>query len=234
MRILSIATTLLALQAAAVHAETTTVQATQAAGSSFIELLQFNPNAGLLTEVALTLTGNVSGHVSAEATSRRGGPFVFTFNLKSTISLGLPGEQPGVLLSVTPSWTGTSTRTSFDGQLDFSGSSGVSLTGLQATATAQTAYNDPSVLGIFTGVGMIKLPVLAQDLSSIGDVANYRGGFDASSLASATVTYTYSLRERTVMPSSEQTMQPVPEPGTWALMLAGLGLVGWLAARRRA
>jgi hypothetical protein len=28
------------------------------------------------------------------------------------------------------------------------------------------------------------------------------------------------------------TVTPVPEPGTWGLMAAGLGLVGWLARRR--
>jgi hypothetical protein len=26
---------------------------------------------------------------------------------------------------------------------------------------------------------------------------------------------------------------PVPEPETWAMLLAGLGLVGWMARRRR-
>jgi hypothetical protein len=30
------------------------------------------------------------------------------------------------------------------------------------------------------------------------------------------------------------TVTPVPEPGTWGLMAAGLGLVGWLARRRTA
>ena len=63
MRILSIAATLLALQAAAVQAETITVQGTQTTGSSFLELLKFDPDAGQLTEVDLTLTGTVSGNV---------------------------------------------------------------------------------------------------------------------------------------------------------------------------
>jgi hypothetical protein len=31
----------------------------------------------------------------------------------------------------------------------------------------------------------------------------------------------------------DATVTPVPEPGTWALMLAGLGLTGWAARRRR-
>jgi hypothetical protein len=30
------------------------------------------------------------------------------------------------------------------------------------------------------------------------------------------------------------TVTPVPEPGTWGLMAAGLGVVGWLSRRRRA
>jgi hypothetical protein len=26
---------------------------------------------------------------------------------------------------------------------------------------------------------------------------------------------------------------PIPEPGTWAMLLSGLGVVGWLGRRRR-
>jgi hypothetical protein len=30
------------------------------------------------------------------------------------------------------------------------------------------------------------------------------------------------------------TITPVPEPSTYALLLAGIGAIGWLAKRRRA
>ena len=233
MRTLHIAAALLAVQTAAVQAETTTVQGTQAAGSSFLELQQFNLSLGALTQVALTLTGTVSGSVGAEVTSTKPGPFVFTFNLKSAISLGLPGEAAHAPLTVTPSWVGTSTHSSFDRNLDFGGTSGITLTGLAASAQAHQTYTDRFVLDLFTGEGTISLPVLTQDLSSINGVANYRGGFDAVSLASASVTYTFD-RYESALPTVEITLQPVPEPTTWALMFAGLGVVGWLARRRAA
>lgn len=234
MRILPIAAALLAIQAGAVQAETRVVEATQAAGSSFLELQQFDPSLGQLTQVALTLTGTVSGTVGAEVTSRKPGPFVFTFNLKSSIALGLPGEAAAAALTVTPTWVGNATRSSFDGTLDFSGSSGIFLGELRASATAQQHYTDALILDLFTGAGTLSLPVFTQDLSSIGGVTSYRGGFDATSLASASVTYTYDLHGPLLPPTIEPALPPVPEPTTWALMAAGLAVVGWLAKRRAA
>ena len=37
-----------------------------------------------------------------------------------------------------------------------------------------------------------------------------------------------------IMGTREGFQPPIPEPETYALMLAGLGMVGWLARRRRA
>ncbi|MCW5625569.1 MAG: PEP-CTERM sorting domain-containing protein [Burkholderiales bacterium] len=32
----------------------------------------------------------------------------------------------------------------------------------------------------------------------------------------------------------DRAIAPVPEPATWAMMFGGLGIIGWLARRRRA
>lgn len=39
--------------------------------------------------------------------------------------------------------------------------------------------------------------------------------------------------ERKVGSLLSQTIAPVPEPQTYAMMLGGLGLVGWMARRKR-
>jgi hypothetical protein len=235
MRILPIAAALLAAQAGAALAATTSHEATQQTGSSFLELQQFNPDLGQLTQLTLMLTGTVTGNFAAEATRARGGPYVFTFTLKSAFSLGLPDNAGGAPLTVTPSWVETRTVGLYDGTLDFGGTSGATLAGRQASADKEQSYTDPVVLELFTGTGAVSLPVLSQDLSSISGVASYRGGFDTSRVTSAKVTYTYDLPEVFLPPPDMlPPMQPVPEPTTWALMFAGLGMVAWLARRRTA
>jgi hypothetical protein len=232
MRILPITAALLAAQTGAALAGTASFEATQQPGSSFLELQQFNPNIGQLTQLTLVLTGTVAGNFAAEATRTRGGPSVFTFTLKSAFSLGLPGHVADAPLTVTPSWVETRTVGLFDGVLDFGGTSGTTLADRQASGSQAQSYTDPVLLGLFTGSGQVSLPVLSQDLSSISGVANYRGGFDTSRIASAKVTYTYNLPDVLPPPTTLlPPLQPVPEPTTWALMLAGLGGLGWLAKR---
>jgi PEP-CTERM motif len=229
MRTLATATaTLLALHLGAAQAADLTIDATQAPGASFLEVQQFDPAQGWLQQVTLTLTGTITGTGRAEATGSGG---TITLNWQTDLSVQLPGLDGAALLTVTPQMQRSFTATSYDGNRDYMGSSGISYTGLEATATATYSFDDGATLDLFRGTGHLDLATLSAKRNGMTGPANLRGGIASQASLLASVTYTYQpLIDETPLVQ----LTPVPEPGTWALMLAGMGLVGWLAARRRA
>ncbi len=72
-------------------------------------------------------------------------------------------------------------------------------------------------------------------LDSTGDLSGeFFGGVTLSGFGTGAfkVVYDYSLDQVSLQVLEEVT--PVPEPETWAMLLAGLGLVGFAAQRRKA
>lgn len=87
-------------------------------------------------------------------------------------------------------------------------------------ASASRSFTESTLLAYFTGPGTVAGTANAWALSG-GTSNNFIVDVDTTVSGRLTVTYAYSA-----MPS-------VPEPGTWLLMLAGLGAIGLLSARRR-
>jgi hypothetical protein len=141
-------------------------------------------------------------------------------NLGADISLALP-IPAGTTLTASPVFSNTVQASAKDGVVDYAGTSGFSFVlATPITRTASASFSDAATLALFTGNGTIKAPVSALSNSMTEASGNVADIYLTQAGAYARVNYTY-------------TAAAVPEPGTWALMAAGLGMVGLLASRRR-
>lgn len=188
--------------------------------TSFASLQKFDPAQGALQKVTLELFADLAG--SAKAENKSPTASTITLNLQATLSLANPDSPSTMLVQTTPLVSSVFQASGFDGAVDYAGSSGRAFLQLSASSSSQaifTAVNHPATLGLFTGTGDVLLPFAAVGESAVVASGNYRGGFTTLAGGHARVTYDY-------LPTA------VPEPETWALMLAGIAAIGSIAARR--
>jgi PEP-CTERM motif len=98
---------------------------------------------------------------------------------------------------------------------NFSGGSGYDVTAVAFDGNSYTPAVNISVPGVF---GADAWTYAASNLSASAHTLDITG-----TLLGGSVGFTGSI---------SITAQPVPEPETYALLLAGLGIVGWVARRR--
>lgn len=182
-----------------------------------LELPLYNGSA-TLSGVTIELFGEVTGSAQAESTDSR--PATLTLNLSADIALALPTAAVATL-TASPVFTQTVQASARDGAIDFAGSSGFTFSlVMPVTGSASASFSDAASLALFTGTGTLVLPVSALSNSMTLASGNVADAYLTQAGAYARITYA-------------TVAAPVPEPGTWALMAAGLGLVVLRAARQR-
>lgn len=182
-----------------------------------LSVQQYGGSAAL-TGVTVELFGSLAGSLGAESTDQQAA--TLTLTLASTIALALP-TAGSPALTVTPQYAKVVNFSAFDGSEDFAGSSGIEVDlSTPVTRSASLSFTDAASLALFTGPGALSLHISARDGSMSTGAANYVDGYASQAGAYARVTYSFASA-------------PVPEPANWALMAAGLGMLGVLASRRR-
>lgn len=186
--------------------------------NDFLFIQQFNPGLGTLTGIDFTLTGGVLGDVLFEGLGSL--PSTVVTGLQASITVSRPDLS--VIASSAPVVNHTTNITAFDGVVDFAGGSGRTFLGEGATVTDFFSAPPPaSDLALFTGLGVLALPVSAFATSFASGGGNIQSEFHTDASAALEVVYTYN-----------NTPPPVPEPSTLALLLLGGGVVA-LGSRMR-
>jgi hypothetical protein len=204
--------------------------------NSTAALDKFDGTVGTLLSVELSLFGNINANAGYENLAAVSNDIV----LESAASID--GEVLGTSvpfdLTITPNHLGTFNGVpSYDGTIDFSGTSGQSLLGLTGSASdslSTTSFhpvveaillpNFTDADGIAGGLGTLTLAVDASGSSQATDSqGNVASMFQTTAAASYELIYTYKAAE----------VSAVPEPGALLLGLLGLSLLAGRGALRR-
>ena len=186
-----------------------------------VNIPRFDSSLGTLLTITFQLTGNATGDAMFENKSTTASMLV-TSEQTATISLMRPDLT--TLVQVVPLATTIDTMPTYDGVLDYAGTSGKTYFGLSASLvnTVTLSSITASDMALFVGAGNIALPATATGggtLSNVGGKLN--GEVTTQAGAGVRVTYTYQV-------------VAVPDAGsTWVLLLTGLAMLPIGALRRK-
>ncbi|MCP2012092.1 choice-of-anchor E domain-containing protein [Duganella violaceipulchra] len=172
-----------------------------------LSFAQFNGNLGTLTSVQFELFNTIYGTIDIKNKATSGAVSTFTVHTGGDLTATLAGKTVTTGNWIDPSFTlaaGASKHSDVDA----------------LTTSNALTFSQPSDLSAFIGGGTYSASLSGVSGQALTSGGNAKYGTDILMDGYAHVTYTYETA-------------PVPEPETYAMLLAGLGLMGVVARRRK-
>ncbi len=177
-------------------------------GGGLLHLTQFDATMGTLQSVKIELIDKLTGFIQVENLGLA--PDTFTGSMTGTLT----SPFASINLSAYASHVFNLAA------VNQSGSSATYDIGLVTDSFSHTYTGNPE-LALFTGTGNVELEVNGEVTPLFNGSGNAIFYSEGTIDAYAKVTYTYATL-------------PVPEPETYAMLLAGLGLMGAVLRKRKA
>ena len=157
--------------------------------NDIVSVPQFDPSLGVLLSVDFELTGGIFGSAAIESLDAQAS--TVTTSYQATLTLTRPDMS--TLVVAVPMQQFVDNLTSFDGTIDFGGTSGITHGNISTQDVQSVNTTAPADLALFTGLGNIDLPVDAVGSSTASGSGNLITQFLTDAEASVKVCYNYGL-----------------------------------------
>ncbi|MBK7876410.1 MAG: choice-of-anchor E domain-containing protein [Planctomycetes bacterium] len=154
-------------------------------------LPRFNPALGTLQGIEVVLDGHIEG--TARFENRDPQPATIATDFSANLRLRRPDTQ-ATLVNLNPTYHTSETVSAYDGVLDFGGTSGRTIAGIDANLNGgfvPTLPLNPVDQALFVGNGNILFTVNASGTSSATGSGNLVVNFQQRASARVTITYQY-------------------------------------------
>lgn len=186
-------------------------------GNGVLDLTKFNTTLGTLQSVKIELFSSFTPTLKVENLSTSSGSTITATASEKLVLSAATGNLVVLQGSVSKSFV----EASFDGVANYAGLSGATYAPGATLFSNSALFSDAATLSLFSGTGAVHANLAGTASSEFNGTSGNTKSLSVTSFNGyANVTYTYVAT-------------PVPEPETYAMLLAGLGLMGVVARRRK-